>query len=69
MSATHNTDALAGLEELTQQISCAITTLGQLLPSGMAVTVSHPLGGAAVCSVVYPDGSIATKEFQGGSIH
>jgi len=59
----------AFFEDESREIAAAITTLGRLLPEGMAVTVAHPNTLPAVVSVIYPDGSISTKQFQGLSLH
>ncbi|MDD5249678.1 MAG: hypothetical protein PHY45_11865 [Rhodocyclaceae bacterium] len=69
MSAPDISSALAEIEEQTKKIAAAINTLGQLLPTGMAVTVMHAPGLPASVAVVYPDGSISTKEYQAPSIH
>lgn len=68
-TATVTADEPTFFEEEAREIATAITTLGRLLPPGMVVTVAYAAGLPAVCSVIYPDGSIATKEFQGGAIH
>lgn len=52
-------------EAESKELAAALTTLGRLLPAGMAVTVAHLPGTAPVVAVTYPDGSTTTGQFQG----